>query len=179
MRVFEGLADHVSRHRITTSFVLGVPAAVLAEPTGASIALGLLPVAAGAALRIWSSGCIEKGVSLTLCGPYALSRHPLYFGNFLLGLGFAIMTNRLWIVLVYVGLFAFIYDATIENEERKLSEKFGLAFERYARSVPRFFPRLKVPSFSGFDWQLVRRHQEERTWAAIVGLLLFFVIRAR
>ena len=49
---------------------------------------GVILMAAGELIRLWSLGFVEKkGKELAMNGPYAFTRNPLYVGNFFLGLG--------------------------------------------------------------------------------------------
>ena len=171
------LRDFVSRHRITTSAVFGGALLALAAPTPRSLALGLPLVLLGEALRTWSSGYIRKDHALATDGPYSLTRNPLYLGNFILGLGFCVMAHRWSVVFVFLLVFALIYDATIEDEERKLLKRFGDAFIAYCREVPRFFPRLSGWRGAPFRWALVRQHREFRTWAAVAGAVAVVIFK--
>ena len=124
---------------------------LFADPTLPSILLGLPLVLLGQAYRIWAAGCIRRyrgervgAEKLTTWGPYALSRNPLYFGNFIMGLGFALMMNLWWFFLVfYVLFFAGMYGVIIAHEERFLASKFGADFQTYCAQVNRFWPSLK------------------------------------
>jgi len=166
-----------SHHRIVTSAAFAGLFLALAQPTSRSIALGLPFVVLGEFFRTWSSGYIRKDHSLATDGPYSLTRNPLYLGNFVLGLGFAIMANRWSVLFVFLAVFAIIYDATIDDEERKLLKRFGDAFVLYCREVPRFFPRLSGWRSAQFRWALVRQHREFQTWAAVVGALAIVVLK--
>ncbi|MGH8104132.1 MAG: methyltransferase family protein, partial [bacterium] len=60
---------------------------ILARPDWMHLVWGAPLIVGGAALRIWAAGTIKKQQTLAQEGPYALMRHPLYFGSFLGGLG--------------------------------------------------------------------------------------------
>src|SRR6202044_1293304 len=81
--------------------LLAVPAVVLAllgRPSAFSIAVGLPLAFVGEAIRAWAvgySGVTTRGDAVTApalvtAGPYAYLRNPLYAGNFITALGFAI-----------------------------------------------------------------------------------------
>src|SRR5262245_4513797 len=80
-------------HRRLTVVALAAAALALlatAHPTAATVAIGLPLVLAGSLLRTWAAGHLLKTKELTLTGPYAYTRNPLYVGTFLIGMGFAI-----------------------------------------------------------------------------------------
>ena len=170
------LKNLVSHNRIWVSAVIGLLFFLAARPTFLSMGIGLPVILLGEAIRIWSSGHIVKNDALTTSGPYRLTRNPLYLGNFFLGLGFAVMAGRPWIIFLFGLTFYFIYSATIAEEEKFLAQRYGEAFSAYQRTVPRFLPKITLAAFSTgrFSWSLVRKHREANTWIAIVvGVLLF------
>ena len=115
---------------------------LLARPTVPLILTGLIFALAGGLVRAWAAGAIRKNRVLTTHGPYAFTRNPLYFGTFLIGLGFAIASGVIWFLAAFLVFFAVIYGKTMRREERRLAELFGAEFDRYATAVPRFLPRL-------------------------------------
>ena len=142
--------------------LLALPALALAafgKPSAASIALGLPLAFAGEALRCWAVG--YSGVTtrsdevtapaLTTAGPYAHVRNPLYVGNFLTALGFAVaFTGKQSAagraVLIGAGLASMlaVYAAIVPLEEAYLRKTFGADFDEYVASVPRIVPRLRA-----------------------------------
>lgn len=73
-------------------------------------------------------------------GIYARIRHPRYV-QFLVALaGWALIANYLGVYLVWLAWLPGAYVITL-FEERELRERFGTAYERYCREVPRFFPK--------------------------------------
>ncbi len=167
----------VSHHRIATSAVLASALWMLARPGLFSMLAGVPVVLMGEAIRTWSSGQIDKNKALATEGPYALTRNPLYLGNFFLGLGFSIMAGRWVVPVIFLPLFAFVYRATIRDEEETLMRLFGREFDAYRLSVPRFFPRLPSGPLGGqFEWSLVKKHREYNTWIGIgIGIVLMLI----
>jgi protein-S-isoprenylcysteine O-methyltransferase Ste14 len=153
---------------------------ILAKPTVLTILLGLPFIVGGAGIRIWSSGYIDKNKALIMDGPYALIRHPLYMGNFVIGLGFAIMAGEFSLLLVFLCAFGIIYLSTIMEEEKYLQELYGQQFSEYVREVPRFIPRLagKNKDHMTFEWRRVRGHKEYKAWAAIGVCVIFMVFKS-
>jgi protein-S-isoprenylcysteine O-methyltransferase Ste14 len=174
-----GLRKLVSHNRIWVSAFVFILFFLAARPTFLSMAIGLPVVLLGEAIRIWSSGHIVKNDSLTMSGPYRLTRNPLYVGNFFLGLGFVLMAGLPLMVLIFIPVFFFIYDATIAEEEKFLTQRYGEAFRSYQKTVPRFFPKLSFGALSTgrFSWSLVRKHREMNTWLAILAGVLLFLFK--
>jgi protein-S-isoprenylcysteine O-methyltransferase Ste14 len=169
----------VSKNRIVVSLFLGGAFLFLSKPTLFSIAACFPLVVLGEAIRTWSSGHIRKNRELAMTGPYAFTRNPLYLGNGVMGLGFALMARNWGLLLLFILCFTLIYRFTIQREEEKLSAMFGPQFALYAQSVPRFFPRLSAwrQVETAFDWGLVLKHREHRTWLGIVVVLALMMIR--
>jgi protein-S-isoprenylcysteine O-methyltransferase Ste14 len=138
------------RKRLTPRLLLlyAMAAALIwtARPTPLALALGLLPIALGEGLRLWATGHLHKNDALTVSGPYAYLRHPLYLGTLLIGSGFAIMAGSaiaaaLWAVFV-LGYFAYYMPYKNRIETARLEAAYGDAFRRYAVAVPTLLPRL-------------------------------------
>ena len=106
-------------------------ALVLAQPTPRSLATGGVVAIVGEALRIWAAGHLEKGSEVTMSGPYRLTRHPLYLGSTLIGLGLVVAAANWWVTALVVGYLALTLTAAILTEEAHLTEKFGDAYTDY------------------------------------------------
>jgi len=104
------------------------------------IAWSLALVLPGLALRAAASGTVKKNRELTMTGPYAYTRNPLYLGSALIAAGFALALESWLVALLLAVGFAAIYAAVIASEERFLRATFP-DFDAYCRSVPRFMPR--------------------------------------
>ncbi len=88
----------------------------------------------------WTRSRRFKAHMLITTGPYAYIRHPIYVGNFLIGLGMVLLSEAWSFIPVFALLFAIQYGAIISEEERFLSDKFGKEFDRYRARVPKYFP---------------------------------------
>jgi protein-S-isoprenylcysteine O-methyltransferase Ste14 len=155
-----------------------VPYFVLAGPGAASIAVGLALSLLGLALRAWSAGTIEKGEVLTVAGPYAHVRHPLYVGSFLIGGGLAIAGGSWLWLLLFCGFFVAMYGPTVSAEAARLTEQFGHRYVEYAAHVPAFVPRLRPfrsreGGSGGFRWSQYERNRE---WEASLGVAAAFAL---
>src|SRR5271165_3328631 len=150
------------RIRVPAGFLFAALYLWRARPTYASLAWSLLLVIPGLLLRAYASGYVQKNAELTVTGPYAYTRNPLYLGSMLMAFGFAAASRSLWITLLLALLFIIIYAPTIYGEEQFLRSTFP-AFESYARRVPRLLPRLtsaRTPSDGSFSSTLYRQHRE-------------------
>ena len=78
----------------------------------------------GLLLRGYASGYVKKNTELTVAGPYAHTRNPLYLGSILIAFGFALAARSFWIAMVVVLLFAAIYVPVIRSEEEYLRSVF-------------------------------------------------------
>lgn len=73
-------------------------------------------------------------------GPFAIVRHPMYLGLWMLILG-GLFLYRTWtFVLFALGTPIFVRRARVEEEA--LSKAFGEKWQVYREHVPAFFPRL-------------------------------------
>jgi len=174
------LAARLQERRVALGWVFAAAFLVFARPRPASVAAGALLAAAGAAVRTWAAGHIRKREALAVTGPYARTRNPLYLGSFLIACGALVMGWNPWLAAAFLAFALPVYRLVIAREEDFLAATFGPEYEEYRREVPRFLPRLAVPAGrgGGFDWSLVVRHREWRSWAGIAALALLMLARA-
>ena len=78
---------------------------------------------------------------LNTTGMYSLVRHPLYLGNFLIGLGACCALFVWWLPLMYCLLFCCYYERIMFTEEAFLRRVFRKKFDVWAANTPAFFPR--------------------------------------
>ena len=109
----------------------------------------------GLAVRALTVGYTPAGTSgrntrqqiadtLNTTGMYSIVRHPLYLGNFLIGLGIALVCWVWWLPILYSLLFLAYYERIMFAEEEFLDRKFGREFEEWAAGTPAFWPRLST-----------------------------------
>lgn len=164
----------MQRWRVPLGFLCGALFLVLARPRPLTLAIGGGIALVGLAVRAWSAGHIRKNDRLATSGPYAYTRNPLYFGSFLLGIGFTIAAGRWWLGLIFAALFLGIYLPVMRVEATTLAELFDDDYKAYARAVPLFFPR-PVPYRDEktrdvkFDASLYLRYRE---YQAAIGLVV-------
>jgi protein-S-isoprenylcysteine O-methyltransferase Ste14 len=161
---------HLARYRVRLGFVAAVIAFWLATPTWHSLAIGAAIAAVGEGLRIWAAGHLEKGREVTASKPYRWTRHPLYLGSAVIGVGFAVASASVATSLLVVVYLTLTYAAAIRSEERHLTEKFGAAYPEYREG--------RSPSATatrGFSLARVVRNREYR---AAGGLFLVLALLA-
>ena len=66
----------------------------LATPTSRSLVIGAAIAIVGESMRLWAAGHLEKSKEVTQSGPYRYTRHPLYLGSSLIGIGLAVAANN-------------------------------------------------------------------------------------
>jgi protein-S-isoprenylcysteine O-methyltransferase Ste14 len=170
--------DFFARWRVRLGYLLAIITLWLARPTPQSVALGALVGLVGLAIRAYAAGYLHKQAVLTVTGPYARTRNPLYFGSSILTLGAVLAMHSLWAAGLLVIYFALVYSMVMRREEMELRQQHGAAFDAYAASVPLFFPRLLTGSASpapsaGFSWEQYKKNHE---YQAAVGFLLLLMV---
>jgi hypothetical protein len=173
-----GWARIARRIRVPLSFLLAALYCWLAQPNWLSLAIAAAVIAVGLAIRASASGHIRKDRELTTTGPYAYTRNPLYLGSLLMGIGFAIASRSLWIVLALAMLLAGIYWPLMHAEEVYLRTHFP-GYDDYARSVPRLFPRFRMHlgAGGGFSTALYLKHREYQALIGAVAVMLFLIAK--
>jgi len=136
----------------------------------------------GLAIRVTTVGHVPSGTSgrntlaqcaaeLNQTGWYSLVRHPVYFGNYFIGLGLVMFCGQVWIILVYSLAFWLYYERIMIAEEEFLRDKFGAEFESWAEKTPAFLPKLTgwLPPSRPFCVRTVLR-RECSTLLLIIGM---------
>jgi hypothetical protein len=173
------------RIRVPLGFAFAALFLWLARPTPLFLALSLLLVVPGLLLRGFASGHVKKNSELTITGPYAYTRNPLYLGSILIAVGFALAARSLWIAIVLIALFLAIYLPVIRAEEQYLRSAFA-EFDAYAAQVPRFVPRLiprRVPAHQSmaepgaFSPALYRKHREYNALIGAVSMYAALILK--
>ncbi len=162
-------AEFAARARVPAGMVVAVLFVWLSGPDWGSLGLGMPWAAAGMLLRGWAAGHLEKNLTLTISGPFARMRNPLYLGSLLAGMGFAIAASH-GLVLVLIGVFfLFFYLPVVEEEERHLGKLFP-EYEEYRGRVPKLIPRLRSADRGGggFRWQVYVRNREYEALGAFM-----------
>jgi protein-S-isoprenylcysteine O-methyltransferase Ste14 len=165
------LGGWLFRHRSSLPGPVALVIVMLPGSESASpfvVGTGVAITIVGELIRLWGVyhiGAISRTRSerlgpLVASGPFALVRNPLYVGNILLWVGFAIAARMLWLAPIILVLLALEYHAIVRWEETLLESRLGHAYREYAARVPRW-----IPSFNRGDRGL-RRGREGFSWSA-------------
>jgi protein-S-isoprenylcysteine O-methyltransferase Ste14 len=144
---------------------------------------------------------------LNTTGMYSIVRHPLYLGNFFIGLGIAFVLMVWWLPVIYALLFCVYYERIMFAEEMFLHRKFGYSFDEWAAATPAFWPKFSrwirpelplsfrnvlrreytglavvVLGHSGMEFaehEFIKQYPWETFWTvlAAAGVLLYLVLR--
>jgi protein-S-isoprenylcysteine O-methyltransferase Ste14 len=133
-------------------------AAVAVSLIGVAVRVGTVAfVPAGTSGRNTSE---QRAETLNTTGIYSIVRNPLYLGNYLILLGFALATFSWWFVLLATLAFALYYERIIHAEESFLRGRFGTSYEAWAARTPAILPSLRLwvrPSMSFSLRSVIRR----------------------
>ena len=164
------------RIRVPLGFVLAAVFLVFAAPTSHTLAWSLVLVVPGVWLRGYAAGYVKKNSELTVTGPYAFTRNPLYLGSIGIAFGFAVAAGRWWLLVLLTAMFLAIYVPTILSEEAFLRSTFP-EFDAYARKVPRLLPRLNPARFGVAAGRFSReRYLHHREYNAGVGAAAIYAV---
>jgi protein-S-isoprenylcysteine O-methyltransferase Ste14 len=167
-----------ARWRVRLGYPLAIVVLYFSRPAPRSILLGALTGVIGLWVRAYAAGYLHKQEVLTVTGPYAYTRNPLYLGSAILALGAGIAMRSWTSALLLIIYFALFYSIVMRREANELHSRHGASFEAYARAVPLFIPRLiaaKLPgdSAGSFSFAQYRKNHE---WQASVGFLFLLLV---
>ena len=127
---------------------------LFARPTLSGTIVGISMIAVGEILRVWATGHLLKNKSLTVTGPYAYVKNPLYVGTILISAGLCVLANNIYLLATLMLLFCFYYIPYKKNvESSRLQKIFGAEYEDYDRNVPDYYPRLTPYSAKKGSWR--------------------------
>ena len=163
-----GVLRRIARLRVPLGFAFGVLAMWLADPTPRSLLWGAIIAVGGELFRIWAAGHLEKGREVTMSGPYRLTRHPLYLGSSLIGVGLVVAAANIWVTVLVLGYLVVTLTAAIRTEEAHLTDKFGANYPAYREGTA-------TPVARRFSLERAVRNREYR---ALAGVAATFVLLA-
>jgi protein-S-isoprenylcysteine O-methyltransferase Ste14 len=115
------------------------------------IVLSATLVTAAAWIRTWGGAYLRTEVvhdpavhtdKLVADGPYRHLRNPLYLGNLLLAVGFAMLASRTGGVILILGNLLIVLRL-IGREEAAMTQSQGEAYRAFLAAVPRLWPSLR------------------------------------
>ena len=154
----------LARYRVFLGFVFAAVTLWLAAPTRTSLIIGGAIMIAGECLRIWAAGHLEKSKEVTRSGPYTFTRHPLYLGSSLIGIGFAVAARHVVVAVIVAAYLLFTLTAAMRSEEAHLREKFGGEYDAYAE-------KRAAPMQRRFSWQRALANREQHAMAGLAAAL--------
>ncbi len=121
------------------------------RPAGAAV--GLVLILAGEGVRLWAAAHLgrtarsrrPRAEKLVSTGPYARTRHPLYWGNLCLVAGFAVAGGAgwPWFPALAAGAYLLLYRGHARREEAALAAGQGARWTAYRAAVPAWRWRLR------------------------------------
>jgi protein-S-isoprenylcysteine O-methyltransferase Ste14 len=167
-----------ARWRVRVGYLLAVFVLWFARPTPKSVAIGSAIGLVGLWLRAYAAGYLHKQEVLTVTGPYAYTRNPLYLGSAILAAGAGVATWSWISAAILIVYFAVVYSVVMRREEGELLQHHGAAFKIYAASVPLFLPRLTPGKL--FDTRAgkfsVAQYKKNHEYEAALGYLLLLIV---
>jgi len=158
----------LARWRVFLGFVFAAIVIWLATPAPRSLMIGAAIAVIGESIRIWAAGHLEKSKEVTQSGPYRYTRHPLYLGSSLIGIGMAVIANNWVVAAIVIAYLVLTLTAAMRSEEAHLREKFGDAYDAYAE-------KRAEPMVRQFSLARAVGNREHHT---IAGLLTGFALLA-
>jgi protein-S-isoprenylcysteine O-methyltransferase Ste14 len=116
---------------------------------------------------------------LVTYGIFRWVRNPLYVGNFLIWMGFVVISAVMWFLPIAIVIFAIEYTLIVAYEEGVLESIFGREYLEYKQTTPRWIPRPpRHPESGPHDWGEAWR-SEISTFLQYGALVLVFALKQR
>jgi protein-S-isoprenylcysteine O-methyltransferase Ste14 len=151
-------------------------------------AIGVAVTVTGEAIRLWGVrhiGAISRTRSERLgplvdTGPFAYVRNPLYVGNILMWVGFALTARLWWVAAIAFALLAVEYHFIVRWEEQLLLERIGDAYRKYMTRVARWIPKASrgpraEQAITAFSWRQTLFSERGTLIAMSAGYLLLWL----
>ena len=152
------------------NWILGVIVIVLGE------AIRLAGVAAAGTVTRRRSRTVQR---LVTYGIFAWMRNPLYVGNFLIWLGFIVISGVFWFIPVAIALFAIEYTLIVRYEEGVLESIFGDEYLRYKARTSRWFPQPPGTDDEGEHHWTEAWQSEISTFLQYIAITVAFIAKER
>ena len=152
----------------------------VADPTVASIWMGLLVGISGLFFRVWSRGYPREDFERSILGPYRFVRHPHYLGTFLFLFGMCVSSRSAYITFAMLLGCILLFRLVREEEMALARSRAGTFFKDYTLRVPSFVPSIFPYSESGeeglrfsFAYALLKSQRSELN--AIALMIIFYL----
>jgi protein-S-isoprenylcysteine O-methyltransferase Ste14 len=166
---------------------LGIPLLLPGTTSPRRWIIGGILIVAGEAFRL--AGVAAAGTTtrrrsrnvqkLITHGAFAWSRNPLYNGNFLVWMGFVVISGVLWFLPLAMLLFAAEYSLIVRYEEGVLESTFDREYLEYKQCTPRWVPsRPQLESSGEINWREALK-SEISTFLQYLVLIIAFVIKEK
>ena len=158
-----------------------------ANPTAAHWIVGAVLIVIGEWVRlagVAAAGTVTRRRSrdvqrLVTYGIFRWVRNPLYVGNFLIWMGFVVISAVMWFLPIAIVIFAVEYTFIVAYEEGVLESIFGREYLDYKQTTPRWIPRPpRQPESGPHDWGEAWR-SEISTFLQYGALGLAFALKQR
>jgi protein-S-isoprenylcysteine O-methyltransferase Ste14 len=150
----KGTANQIIWSIYFTQLFALIEAAYLRYPESISwsslTTVALILMVAGLAIRTWAVFTLGKyftwhittqeSQTIIKTGPYALVRHPGYFGAFLTYASTALFLKAWFSFIPSIIILLFAFLRRIHHEEKELSLNLGSQYDSYRKSVKRLIP---------------------------------------
>ena len=157
-------------------FVGALLLVIFAKPNLTGAVVGVILIIVGESIRIWAAGHLQKNEVLTVTGPYAYVKNPLYIGTILITTGFCILADNIYLLAVSTFMFCFHYIPYKKRVEGdRLTKIFGNRFEDYGQKVPDYLPRWTPYSRENVAWKFkcfIENSEEGILLLNVAGILL-------
>lgn len=112
-------------------------------------------------------------------GIYSIVRHPLYLGNFLMYLGFALLPMSIFFVIIFCLLFWIYYERIMFAEEQFLRGKFNTMYLNWALKTPAFIPNFSLFNSAEihFSWKKILKKEKNGLAALFFIFWIFYILR--
>ena len=149
---------------------------IFAKPQFSGVLIGMILIFLGESIRIWAAGHLQKNEVLTVTGPYAYVKNPLYIGSIFITAGFCILGDNIYLLAVAFFMFCFHYIPYKKRVEGdRLRKIFGNQFDDYDQKVPDYVPILTPYSGEKNPWQFgnfIENSEEGIVLIILAGILL-------
>jgi protein-S-isoprenylcysteine O-methyltransferase Ste14 len=149
---------------------------IFAKPHFWGISIGMVLIFLGEGIRTWAAGHLQKNEILTVSGPYAYVKNPLYIGSIFITAGFCILADNIYLLAAAFFMFCFHYIPYKKKVEGdRLRKIFGSQFEDYDEKVPEYLPRWTPYSNKKVSWQFkcfIENSEEGILLIVLAGILL-------